>query len=970
MKLMSSDVRPFHACVFKIFEDSNWEIRYQGLDNLYGLFTKMDAAFQTKWLPMLSYLGPVFSYFVGSLWDKEEYVRSKAFALIRTFGTLHLRSAFRCWEAYFLTATDRQRTSVIKLMIQLNALFPDWQVIQWESLLEALEVKQQADRATDTQSVDILERYMRSSPYNPAYHSHNSGDDRDSDGLTQEERENEDLLTVEIENARVLMLTLALQMLGSHLPVDTVQISRLKYILVDCMGFNDCRRYVVSGEWVVTFGNISYDSSNSLQNTFLIAASRGLKKIMDSFAPLPAETVASMAPDVLERNRVELAENSSPGVHFIDVVLKLFNSGVDVAGLNHMMLKIWLETILIVMYKHNILEREFEHSIVNCMKQIIELLTKDISEENKLLILEILKCLLRRSDHLTAMVLSKQIMALGKLMTKLGDKMNEPVFLKAKEFLKSAFLRFAVAGLFVLMFKNQTVSDTNNRDVDLFFVLRTVIDPEDVVPDEDMQEIVYLRDQPVRDVLDKLMKQQMERKAFSTVLHNMCRYVETVHSHPYSESILNDYAVFLNTLTKHTTGWRRPEWDINPLFTMSAILLKEHPYHYAILLPQIQNLLRHGLQNCTIEVESVVKLLGSYSALVSIPGSSPDNVFAQIIMDEVKSGLNSRTKIHKDTMLVLLELVLWDSTPEHEVWFDEIEQLLPGEHSTSTAVAGGYRRVRYFDTALPTLLEPLSYFLKLPPASQQFTKKDFKTYSTVAELLVTLCVDDNSNLYRVFGMQKLDETRHCLRFLSWFLLGILRETNTSLLLVEFEDTIIELLVQTFNSIPIDFDTPDINFSYSPAGESLVLGFLIVKAWVLLMLRWEDNRPTFWMSLWPALRRLLSRIDPETLSVAGNVGLSVWNLFLSLLQFLFTCRSAVVMITQQSNGYVGQERVALNEFEMQVKHIQRMFITPPVQVPTTMLNDQLFLELRDVMRLQAETIMFQSSKSASTANNGL
>ena len=71
-----------------------------------------------------------------------------------------------------------------------------------------------------------------------------------------------------------------------------------------------------------------------------------------------------------------------------------------------------------------------------------------------------------------------------------------------------------------------------------------MIDPEDVVPDEDMQEIVYLRDQPVRDVLDKLMKQQMERKAFSTVLHNMCRYVETVHSHPYSESILNGKPTF------------------------------------------------------------------------------------------------------------------------------------------------------------------------------------------------------------------------------------------------------------------------------------------------------------------------------------------------------------------------------------------------------------------------------------------
>jgi hypothetical protein len=83
------------------------------------------------------------------------------------------------------------------------------------------------------------------------------------------------------------------------------------------------------------------------------------------------------------------------------------------------------------------------------------------------------------------------------------------------------------------------VSDSNNKDVDLFFVLKTVIDPDDIVPDEDVREVIYLRDQPVRDVLDKLMKQMMERKAFSTVLYNTSRYVELVHTHPYSESTLN-----------------------------------------------------------------------------------------------------------------------------------------------------------------------------------------------------------------------------------------------------------------------------------------------------------------------------------------------------------------------------------------------------------------------------------------------
>lgn len=27
MKLLSSDPAPFHACVYKVFEDANWEVR-------------------------------------------------------------------------------------------------------------------------------------------------------------------------------------------------------------------------------------------------------------------------------------------------------------------------------------------------------------------------------------------------------------------------------------------------------------------------------------------------------------------------------------------------------------------------------------------------------------------------------------------------------------------------------------------------------------------------------------------------------------------------------------------------------------------------------------------------------------------------------------------------------------------------------------------------------------------------------
>lgn len=46
-------------------------------------------------------------------------------------------------------------------------------------------------------------------------------------------------------------------------------------------------------------------------------------------------------------------------------------------------------------------------------------------------------------------------------------------------------------------------------------------------------------------------------------------------------------------------------------------------------------------------------------------------------------------------------------------------------------------------------------FLKLPPVSQQLTKKDFKTYTVVSKLLISLCIQDPKCLPRILGQQKV-----------------------------------------------------------------------------------------------------------------------------------------------------------------------------------------------------------------------
>ncbi|ORX50543.1 hypothetical protein DM01DRAFT_317113 [Hesseltinella vesiculosa] len=908
MKLLQIDAVPFHACVYKVMNDNNWEIRYQGLDQLYGLFTKMDAGFQSKWLPLLAKLGPVFSTLVASLWDNNENARIKATALLQSFGTLHLNSAFRCWEAHFYSASDSELRSLVHMMIRLHSLFPDWQVLQWECLLESLETK-----------ITMLASSKETHP------SNSSARDTKMDPIQ----------LAESENVTVLMMTLALQMLSHHVRIDMVQISRLKLVLVTMMGFQHPHRVLDGGEWKVLFGPIDQpfqdDKSvaDPLQTSILTCCSRGLKLIMDSFAPLPAETVAKMDSKALQHNRLKLAENSSPGVHFIDVVLKYFHT--DLTDLNPITLRTWLEVILIVIYKHNILDRAYEQDLVFAMKQVIDLVLHEIGEENKLLVLEILHCLLRQSDHLTAMVLSKQIVVLGKLMAQAQRKRSsDPVFLRAKQFLKAAFSRFAAAGLFVLIFKNQTITE-QPQQTDLFFVLRSIIDADDKVPDED--PVVYLRDQPVRDVIDKLMKQhQMDRKSFSAVLCNMSRYVQTVHSYPYPENVLADYAGFLQLLVKYTQNWRRFDWDINPLFTMSAILLMEHPYHFQTLLPAMQVLFVHGIRHCTIQAECAVHMVASFASLENIPGIPATNIFADTIVDEIRLALTQRLKLPKDTLLTALQLVLWDSDERYHPWYISIESNYLG-----ASVDGRHRP--YFANRLDPLLDPMLSYLKSTPYTDQFTKKDFKTYNTVAHILSWKCLWSDQAMDHVLSTIHLDETRSSLRFLSWFLLCHLKQSQIDLLhrMEGLQTTLTEFLIQLFDAVQIPYGQPDPGFVYSHTGEVLVLAFLLLKIWTLVILRTtrvellkhhqECLRNQFWISVWPSIRRLLCSIPIDTL-VSGR------------------------HLDDTGSGQSQANEMVVDQFQHQVVRVRQMFNVPPIQVPMHTLVDQLYLELRQVMRLQA------------------
>lgn len=53
-------------------------------------------------------------------------------------------------------------------------------------------------------------------------------------------------------------------------------------------------------------------------------------------------------------------------------------------------------------------------------------------------------------------------------------------------------------------------------------------------------------------------------------------------------------------------------------------------------------------------------------------------------------------------------------------------------------------------------------------------------------------------------------------------------------------------------------------------------------------------------------------------------------------------------------------ISLADFRNQVEKLKEMFDIPPIEVPAVTMINHLHLELRDIMRLQAESITIQGN----------
>ncbi|CAG8454894.1 2892_t:CDS:10 [Ambispora gerdemannii] len=942
MRLIWADTHSFRAFVSKTFEHEDWEIRFKGLDHLYGIFSKLDEKYQVQWAGIFAHLGPIFSYFVASLWDKEEYVRTKAISYIRSMQQFNVRLAIKCWEEYFETANTREQTLLVKLMIRFNAQFPDLQVINWNLLFKALsqEIEESVSAA------DILESYMRPDSILVI-------------GLKQlhDETTNPGQKVAEEENLKVLLITLALQMVGNGTEITKSTAIELKRITMSCLGFTNCRVETNNGHLEINHGELQYTADDFSQNMMMIACLSNLKKILDTpinFKPEPdvaEETSRSISSSSFDEQSEDLV-----GAFFVDVVLKMFNSSIDISTLSHLMLKNWIELMLIIVYKHKIEDRrnkELEEKIVNAMRRISELLIKDVSDENKLLIIQLSACLLKRSPTLTVNILGKQIIIIGKLMTNLKCDTSIQLVNNACDFLRTAFLKFALNGLFVLIFKNQEVANDNHTELDMFRVLRKVIGNEIIPAEDENQSPTFLREQPIRDVMNQVFKFNV-RKIVSTILCNLNKYVQLVYSEPYDEQLIVDVGVFFNKLAKHTSEWKRGDWDINPILQMAATIFKANSTYAKLLIPSIKSLLRHAIQKCTISVESCLKLLASYTS--SSINSNHGNLFGEIVIEELRySFRGSKSRLNRDTMILLLQ-----------------------------------NRHPYFVNVAENLFDECVSLLENPTSTKQYSKKEFKVGVCIGQLVVAMCNQKYDLLTKIFLWQKPTEPKRTIRLLDWVLLCMSKSEATSSGLIttifDFQDNIADLLIHALRQPFNEILGAELNYLYTPSGELAYQAFLLIKIWTVLcghatkLSSADDGRNgssnnnggprayrrlavslamaerRFWNSIWPSMRQQLvsSIIDKD---VQSNI-VPYWEMFMDLITFLHLCGSDIVMLHSQEwctllDSLVTRDTSDIPEFQLKIRQARAIFNDPPLKMSEDMLSTQLFMEMREAMRLYFE-----------------
>lgn len=198
-----------------------------------------------------------------------------------------------------------------------------------------------------------------------------------------------------LNRLQVSLLLLSLQMIEDGVSIDTFSLLKVKFHLAQVIGFKDVS--VVPASSGHAF-HIRLGDAEDIPHSSIPCVNH-LSMILDASHPYDLSPSAIGGP---------LVDDDTPstmlvGTIFVDITLYLFDQAANISTLPALTVKSLLESLMIIIYKHDIDVRPLKHlhtPLMRAVRRAMEFVSQDISYEIRQLALSVVQAHVKRWPNL------------------------------------------------------------------------------------------------------------------------------------------------------------------------------------------------------------------------------------------------------------------------------------------------------------------------------------------------------------------------------------------------------------------------------------------------------------------------------------------------------------------------------------------------------------------------------------------
>ncbi|KAJ7172445.1 hypothetical protein C8R46DRAFT_894477, partial [Mycena filopes] len=287
------------------------------------------------------------------------------------------------------------------------------------------------------------------------------------------------------------------------------------------------------------------------------------------------------------------------GSTLVDISLNLFCTG-DLLSLPIVTLKSLVESLGVIIYKHNFEHRRLKHlqpTLRRAVLRALELMLDNISYEIQQLALSVTQAFIKRWPAYTGSIIYTSIEQVAKLIVLQSHHSQDALVAQAKSFIETTVTTYANNGFVMNLFKRRL-------DKNVFVVLKEITDAKARHASSET-----LRDVLLRDTLPRAAEN--DHTTFQTVLGNLQTYVEVVNHQGYSSELMTFVGHQVTAMTRRALDFAGEGVPIDsaPLLLIPALLVQHNKANSREMLVCIDAMLRGVLLRLSVDVASLSRII-------------------------------------------------------------------------------------------------------------------------------------------------------------------------------------------------------------------------------------------------------------------------------------------------------------------------------------------------------------------------